>query len=101
MWEAMTLPEAFRETFHEIDTLIVPSEHNVALFSQYHDNVKYLPLGVDPELWHYIPPTPPTRYFNFLISGRGQRKGVDLAFKAFREVFRDGSRSTDQSLVSS
>lgn len=47
-------------------------------------------LGVDPALWHYIPPTPPTTEFNFLISGRGGRKGVDLAFKAFREVFYSG-----------
>lgn len=88
MWEAMTLPESFRDTFHEIDTMIVPSQQNVELFSRYHDNVHYMPLGVDPELWHYVPPTAPEREFNFLISGRGPRKGVDLAFKAFREVFR-------------
>lgn len=89
MWEAMTLPESFRETFHQIDTMIVPSMQNVELFSRYHKNVKYMPLGVDPKLWHYIPPSPPTREFNFLISGRGTRKGVDLAFKAFRAVFKN------------
>lgn len=88
MWEAMTLPESFRDTFHQIDTMIVPSQQNVELFSRYHDNVHYMPLGVDPTLWHYIPPKPPTTYFNFLIGGRGTRKGVDLAFRAFREVFR-------------
>lgn len=87
MWEAMSLPESFREMFHEIDTMIVPSEQNVELFSRYHDNVHHMPLGVDPELWHYIPPTPPSHEFNFLINGRGTRKGVDLAFRAFREVF--------------
>src|SRR5207248_1555121 len=26
MWEAMTLPEAFRENLHEFDTIIVPSD---------------------------------------------------------------------------
>lgn len=92
MWEAMNLPESFRDTFHEIDTMIVPSQQNVELFSRYHDNVHYMPLGVDPEIWHYVPPTVPSTHFNFLIGGRGTRKGVDLAFRAFREVFR-GVRS--------
>ena len=87
----MSLPEDFRQTFNELDTIIVPSEHNLELFSQYHDNVRYMPLGVDPDLWHYIPPTNPDRFFNFMIAGRGERKGIDLAFRAFREVFRPGT----------
>ena len=44
-------------------------------------------LGVDPILWHYEPPPPINTEFRFLISGRGTRKGVDLAYKAFRRVF--------------
>ncbi len=87
MWEATVLPPGFRENLHDFDTIIVPSQQNVELFSKYHDNVQLMPLGVDPALWHYIAPAPPEREFRFLISGRGSRKGGDLAFKAFHEVF--------------
>ena len=87
MWETQQLPPAFRETMHEFDTIIVPSWQNVELFSQYHGNVQFLPLGVDPEVWHYRPVEPPERFFNFLIAGRGPRKGVDIAYRAFRTVF--------------
>ena len=87
MWEATRLPESFRETLHEFELVIVPSQQNVELFSQYHDNVKMVPLGVDPERWHYIPRTPPGTFFDFLISGSGPRKGTDLAHMAFRKLF--------------
>jgi hypothetical protein len=87
MWESMSLPEAFRDTFHEFELLMVPSWQNVELFSRYHDNVKFVPLGVDPDLWHYIPVTPPKQTFDFLINGRGKRKGVDVAYEAFQTVF--------------
>jgi hypothetical protein len=49
--------------------------------------VKLVTLGVDPDLWHYIEPRPPSTTFDFLISGRGKRKGVDVTFEAFRTVF--------------
>ena len=49
MWEATRLPESFRESLHHFDTIIVPSKHNLALFPRYHPNVKYVPLGVDPD----------------------------------------------------
>ncbi len=48
MWETRKLPEPFRESLHELDRMIIPSEQNVELFSQYHPNVKSMPLGVDP-----------------------------------------------------
>jgi glycosyltransferase involved in cell wall biosynthesis len=95
MWETSHLPTSFRENFHEFDTLIVPSEQNLELFSRYHDNVKYVPLGVDTERWHYVPRKMPTTRFNFLVSGRGLRKGTDLVYKAFREVFPAGSWPED------
>lgn len=91
MWEATKLPESFRENLHEFDTVIVPSEHNLELFSRYHKNVKYVPLGVDPDRWHFRARKSPTTRFNFLIGGSGQRKGTDLAVKAFRAAFPDGS----------
>lgn len=92
MWEAMRLPESFRDALDNYDTIIVPSMDNVELFSKYHDNVKYVPLGVDPEVWHYQPRQEPGRFFNFLIGGSGARKGTDLAVKAFTKLWgKDGS----------
>lgn len=91
MWESMNLPEAFRESLHLFDTVIVPSEQNVELFSAYHDNVHYVPLGIDPQVWKPTPRKPFERRFVFLVGGSGPRKGVDLAYKAFRAAFPDGS----------
>lgn len=91
MWEAQRLPESFRETLPEFDLVMVPSHHNVELFSRYHDNVKFVPLGVDPARWHYIPRTPSSE-FRFLIGGSGSRKGTDLAYRAFRALWgKEGS----------
>jgi hypothetical protein len=88
MWEASVLPPSFRDTLHEFDALIVPSLQNMELFSQYHSNVRYAPLGVDTDKWYFQPRQTPDRYFNFLIGGSGKRKGTDLAFNAFRTVFK-------------
>lgn len=93
MWEAMRLPESFRENLHQFDVILVPSEQNVELFSEYHDNVQLVLLGVDPTEWHYVERQDPGRYFNFLIGGSGARKGTDLAYRAFLAAFptADGS----------
>ena len=88
MWEAKLLPESFRENLHCFDTLMVPSEHNVELFGQWHPNVRKVQLGVDTSEWRYTPRQPVGARFNFLIGGSGDRKGTDLAYKAFRRVFR-------------
>lgn len=87
MWEAMRLPEAYREHLHAFDLVVVPSQQNVELFSQYHPNVKYAPLGVDTKEWFYEPRRAPMNEFIFLIGGTGARKGTDLAVDAFRKVF--------------
>lgn len=92
MWEAMRLPESFRDNLHRYDTVIVPSQHNLELFSHYHPNVKYVPLGIDPTVWKYTPRQDPGVYFRFLIGGSGKRKGTDLAVAAFKKLWkRDGS----------
>jgi len=88
MYETMHLPAVFRESLHNFDTVIVPSHQNVELFSAYHPNVRYCQLGIDPQVWHYTPRRPPEREFRFLIGGSGARKGTDLAYKAFRKVFK-------------
>lgn len=88
MWESNILPEPFREGLDTFDTIMVPSEQNRELFSQYHDNVKFVPLGIDPTEWFPIArPTKEDQDFTFLISGGGKRKGADLAVEAFRKVF--------------
>jgi hypothetical protein len=92
MWESRQMPAGFRDTIHEFDLVMVPSRQNVELFSRYHDNVEFISLGVDPTLWHPIPVTMPTTHFNFMIAGRGNRKGIDLAYEAFRKVFVDPSK---------
>lgn len=97
MWEATKLPESFSETLHEFDTLLVPSRQNVELFSRYNPNVRYVPLGVDPTSWFYTARQPVENEFRFLCSGSGERKGPDVAFKAFQTVFGgqyDGPRWT-------
>lgn len=92
MWEAMRMPESFRDSLPNYETAIVPSKHNFELFSEFHDNVKYVPLGIDPEAWSYKPRTDPTRFFRYLIGGTGKRKGTDLAVKAFNKVWgKEGS----------
>lgn len=92
MWEARILPPSFRQSLHEFEQVIVPSHHNVELFSQYHDNVKLVPLGVDPNIWHYSMRKEPQTFFNFMIGGSGVRKGTDLAHKAFRKLWgKEGS----------
>jgi glycosyltransferase involved in cell wall biosynthesis len=88
MWESNLLPEPFRESLDVFDTVIVPSEQNVELFSQYHNNVKFVPLGIDPEQWFPTErPSLDEPYFTFFISGGGYRKGSDLVIEAFRKVF--------------
>ena len=92
MWEATRLPESFRENLHEFDTVMVPSYQNLELFSVYHDNVHFIPLGFDPDVWKYAPPEPPEDEFRFLIGGSGPRKGTELAYRAFRTVFKTYSK---------
>lgn len=87
MWESTHLPESFRENMGSFETIIVPSTQNLELFSQYHPNVKYVPLGVDPDVWHYQKRKRPENEFRFLIGGSGARKGTDLARQAFRKAF--------------
>lgn len=92
MWEATRLPEGFLENLHHFDTVFVPSQQNLELFSAHHPNVKLVMLGVDPEDWHYVKRQEPTNEFRFLVGGSGPRKGVDLAHRAFLTLWsKEGS----------
>lgn len=88
MWESNLLPEPFRESLDVFDTIIVPSQQNQELFSRYHSNVKYAPLGIDPTEWFPVErPKLDAENFTFLISGGGHRKGSELVIDAFKKVF--------------
>ena len=45
MWETDVLPANFRRWLGQYDQVLVPCEHNVELFSEFHDKVSYCPLG--------------------------------------------------------
>lgn len=87
MWEGTRVPETFLETLAEFHTVIVPSHDNLRSFSEHHDNVHLCLEGIDPDDWYYVERTPPSTEFRFLFSGAGERKGGDLALKAFKLAF--------------
>lgn len=90
MWETDTLPASMRENLHCFDTIIVPSQTCADMYSQYHDNVHTVPLGVDGNRWTYRERQSSDIYFTFLTAGNGERKGIDLVYRAFKELFPDG-----------
>jgi glycosyl transferase family 4 len=89
MWEATGVPPGFRENVHEIDTIVVPSQQNLELFSHWHKNVRKVPLGIDAERWRYRERPPIEREFCFMTAGQGKRKGIDIVTRAFSTVFGD------------
>jgi glycosyltransferase involved in cell wall biosynthesis len=83
MWETNWLPPQFSEYLHLFDTVIVPSMHNWELFSQFHDNVRVIPLGVDRDVW-FPKARPENEKFRILCGGsEWYRKGLDVVLKAF------------------
>ena len=86
MWETNWLPPQFSEYLHLFDTVVVPSLHNWELFSQFHDNVRVIPLGVDRDIW--CPKArPDNKKFKILCGGsEWYRKGLDVVLKVFLEM---------------
>ncbi len=86
MWETNWLPPQFSEYLHLFDTVVVPSMHNWELFSQFHDNVRVIPLGVDRDVW-YPKARPENKKFKILCGGsEWYRKGLDVVLKVFLEM---------------
>jgi glycosyltransferase involved in cell wall biosynthesis len=84
MWETDELHHRFRAWIPQYDQIIVPCEHNLELFSRHHNNVTYVPLGVDGGKWRPIKTEPNPR---FRIHGGGslwKRKGLDILVEACR-----------------
>ena len=92
MWETDQLPRSFRRTLRRFTTVIVPSDENLELFSEFHPDVRRMSFGVDTQRWRPTP-RPDGADFVFLCAGSGRRKGVDLAHDAFMRAFPAG-RST-------
>ena len=90
MWESTEIPPGFRENLHNFDRVIVPSLQNKELYERFHDDVRYVPLGVDPLVWSPTRRPPVNRDFIFITGGFGPRKGADQVRRAFLRVFPDG-----------
>lgn len=86
MWETNSLPATYHEYIPMFDQVLVPCEHNRELFSQYHDNVAVVPLGVDEKFW--IPlDRKPNKVFRFLAGGsHWKRKGLDVVVEAWQKL---------------
>ena len=85
MWETDELPSNFRKWLGQFDQVIVPCEHNVELFSGFHKDVSYCPLGVDHKFWKPMPKSDGV----FRFQGGGSlwhRKGLDVLVKAFNAL---------------
>jgi hypothetical protein len=89
MWEGSSIPSGFMENIHVIDRVFVPSLQCLDLFRQWHDDVRYIPLGTDSDTWCYQPRETPTKEFRFLTAGAGPRKNCKTVKKAFYKVFGD------------
>jgi hypothetical protein len=86
MWETSMLPNSFADRLFQFDQIIVPSLHNVDLFSQYHKNVGRVPLGIDPKIWKPCP-APKNEKFRFVAGGSSWlRKGLDIVVAAFEAL---------------
>ena len=89
MWESTEMPPGFRQNLHHFDRIFVPSLQNKELFERFHDDVRYIPLGISPE-WGYRQRPRIERTFNFLTAGYGPRKGCAQVAEAFLTVFPGG-----------
>lgn len=86
MWETDKLPPKFFEYLPQFDTVVVPCLHNFDLFSQHHDNVHVIPLGVDREMWK--PAVRPDNDKFKIVAGGSEwfRKGLDVVLEVFLEL---------------
>lgn len=86
MWETDVLPASFRRWLGQYDQVVVPCQQNVELFSQFHNDVSYCPLGVDHKFWK---PMDGSGGGPFRFHGGGslwRRKGLDVLVKAFNAL---------------
>ena len=86
MWETNWLPPEFSMYLKKFKTVLVPSLHNWELFSEYHDNVRVIPLAVDRTIW-YPQPHKPNKKFKLLCGGsEWYRKSLDVVLEVFNKL---------------
>jgi glycosyltransferase involved in cell wall biosynthesis len=86
MWETDELPSWFVRYLPLYDQIIVPCQHNLELFSKYHDNVSQVPEGVDRKIF-YPRDTPRMDRFQFRAAGSlWKRKGLDVLVEVFNSL---------------
>ena len=86
MWETNWLPPEFSMYLNSFQTVLVPSLHNWELFSEYHDNVRVIPLAVDRTIWH-PQAHKPNKKFKLLCGGsEWYRKGLDVVLEVFNKL---------------
>jgi glycosyltransferase involved in cell wall biosynthesis len=86
MWETDVLPTRFARWLGQYDEILVPCEHNIAVFGEHHPKVNYVPLGVDTNWWK---PQPRKTNDKFRFQAGGslwRRKGIDVVVQAFEKL---------------
>ncbi len=86
MWETNWLPPQFYEYMPLIETMIVPSMHNFDLFSQFHNNVHMIPLGVDRAVWCPSDVIPHGKFRIMCGGSEWYRKGLDVVLEVFNKL---------------
>ena len=86
MWETNQLPSKIKDFLPYVDTVIVPSMHNFDLFSQFHNNVHMMPLGVNRRVW-WTSDAKPEGKFRILCGGsEWHRKGLGVVLEVFQKL---------------
>jgi len=86
MWETNWLPPEFSDYLCNFETVIVPSLHNWEIFSQHHNNVRVIPLGVDREMWYPKTPEPHDKFRIMCGGSEWYRKGLDVVLEVFNKL---------------
>jgi glycosyltransferase involved in cell wall biosynthesis len=86
MWETNWLPPAFSEYLQPFSKVIVPSLHNWELFSQFHDDVHMIPLGVDRTVWCPSEDKPDGKFRLMCGGSEWYRKGLDVVLEVFNKL---------------
>jgi glycosyltransferase involved in cell wall biosynthesis len=86
MWETNWLPPEFSDYLQNFSKVIVPSLHNWELFSQFHDDVHMIPLGVDRAVWCTSDVIPHGKFRILCGGSEWYRKGMDVVLEVFNKL---------------
>jgi glycosyltransferase involved in cell wall biosynthesis len=86
MWETNQLPSKIKDFLPHVDTVIVPSMHNFDLFSQFHNNVHMIPLGVDRAVWCTSDVIPHGKFRIMCGGSEWHRKGLGVVLEVFQKL---------------